>query len=115
MKDEARFAASIVIPAYNAAQRIGIPLKALTAQEIEDGSFEVIIVDNASTDDTAAVSSGHPAVAELVRRQWMFAWSARTVWGLTMRGSGGSPRPEANSCAFWTTTTFPTLGSWRRR
>ena len=43
---------SIVIPAYNSAHRIHIPLAALAAQEGVRGQFEVIVVDNNSTDQT---------------------------------------------------------------
>ncbi len=41
---------SIVIPAFNASQTIGLVLHALTKQDVSD--FEVILVDDASTDDT---------------------------------------------------------------
>jgi FkbM family methyltransferase len=56
---------SIVIPAYNCADRIGVPLEALAAQDAPCGSFEVIVVDNASTDDTACAAAGHACTARL--------------------------------------------------
>jgi glycosyltransferase involved in cell wall biosynthesis len=56
---------SIVIPAYNCAHRIGVPLDALAAQDAPSGSFEVIVVDNASTDDTARAADAHPAAQSL--------------------------------------------------
>lgn len=60
--------ASVVIPCHNGARRIHLPLQALLAQDAGEGSFEVIVVDNASTDATGRVASGHPAVAGLVQR-----------------------------------------------
>jgi succinoglycan biosynthesis protein ExoA len=46
---------SVVIPALNEARYIEACLKSVLAQEI-DGAFEVIVVDNDSTDDTAAIA-----------------------------------------------------------
>lgn len=45
---------SVVIPTYNAAHVIGEQLTALAAQ-VDAPSFEVVIADNASTDDLAEV------------------------------------------------------------
>ena len=56
---------SIVIPAYNCAHRIGAALEALSAQDAAPGSFEVLVVDNASVDDTGGAAAGHPATAAL--------------------------------------------------
>lgn len=52
---------SVVIPAFNAAQTIGGTLKALQAQ-VDAPAFEVIVVDNASTDDTARIASDSGAL-----------------------------------------------------
>jgi GT2 family glycosyltransferase len=60
--------ASVVIPCHNGADRIHMPLSALLAQDAREGSFEVIVVDNASTDATGRVASTHPAVAGLAQR-----------------------------------------------
>ncbi len=49
---------SIVIPSWNAAGVLGACLDSLERQELE-GGFETIVVDNASTDDTAAVLRRH--------------------------------------------------------
>jgi glycosyltransferase involved in cell wall biosynthesis len=48
---------SVIIPAYNAASTLGQQLEALKAQTYQ-GDWEIIVVDNGSTDDTV----------ELVRR-----------------------------------------------
>lgn len=47
---------SVVIPAYNEEQYIGSALAALAAQEFPRDAFEIIVVDNASTDKTSAVA-----------------------------------------------------------
>jgi glycosyltransferase involved in cell wall biosynthesis len=51
---------SVVIPAFNAAQTLPATLKALQAQ-VDAPGFEVIVVDNASTDDTADVARAYGA------------------------------------------------------
>ena len=48
---------SVVIPAYNEEKNIGKSLKSLSQQETDKG-FEVVVVDNNSTDGTAKVASG---------------------------------------------------------
>jgi glycosyltransferase involved in cell wall biosynthesis len=49
---------SVVIPAHNEEQRIGAALEALLMQDHPD--FEVIVVNNASTDRTVEVASAYP-------------------------------------------------------
>ena len=49
---------SVVIPARNAASTLGQQLRALAAQDY-DGNFEVLVVDNSSTDGTADVARLH--------------------------------------------------------
>ena len=51
---------SVVIPAYNEADFLPRCLSSLNAQQEVD-SFEVIVVDNASTDSTAAVAKKYGA------------------------------------------------------
>ena len=60
--------ASIVIPAHNSVQRLHIPLEALVSQTAPNGSFEVIVIDNASTDETAKVAMNHWTVIALRER-----------------------------------------------
>jgi glycosyltransferase involved in cell wall biosynthesis len=56
---------SVVIPALNAAQTLGVQLEALVAQTYE-GAWEIVVADNGSSDETAdivrAVSSGRSNV-----------------------------------------------------
>ncbi len=47
---------SVVVPAFNAAATLRAQLEALAAQQ-PSVPFEVVVVDNASTDDTAAVAA----------------------------------------------------------
>lgn len=53
-QDQVRF--SVVIPAYNEAGYLAETLRALSAQDF-DGPFEVIVVDNDSSDETATVAA----------------------------------------------------------
>lgn len=48
---------TVVIPAYNAADTLPDALAALAAQTVGRDSFAVIVVDDGSTDDTAAVAA----------------------------------------------------------
>ena len=50
---------TIVIPAYNAAETLPAQLAAVVGQEI-DVPFEVVVVDNGSTDATAAIVHAEP-------------------------------------------------------
>jgi len=47
---------SVVIPAYNAEKTLGLTLESVLAQSLDD--VEVIVVDDGSTDGTAAVANG---------------------------------------------------------
>jgi len=53
-QDQMRF--SVVVPAYNESAYLGSALESLLAQDFE-GPYEIIVVDNNSTDDTAAVAA----------------------------------------------------------
>lgn len=57
---------SVIIPALNAASTIEEQLRALSAQHF-DGSFEVLVVDNGSTDDTAGIVNSYSAIDDRVR------------------------------------------------
>ena len=51
---------SIVIPAYNAAHTIRLCLDAIQQSDYPKEQYEVIVVDNNSTDDTPAIVSQYP-------------------------------------------------------
>jgi glycosyltransferase involved in cell wall biosynthesis len=55
-RDQIRF--SVVVPAYNEAAYLGRALDSLQHQDY-DGTYEIIVVDNNSTDNTAAVAARH--------------------------------------------------------
>lgn len=57
MAEEVKF--SVVLPAYNVAQEIGQMLQCLLQQTYRN--FEVIVVDDCATDDTAEVAQGYGA------------------------------------------------------
>src|SRR3954468_8673666 len=62
--DHSRVRVSVVIPARDAEAMIGRTVAAARAQEL-DGPFEVIVVDDGSTDDTARAAAD--AGARVVR------------------------------------------------
>lgn len=53
---------SVIVPAWNAGARITALLQALEGQTAPREAFEVIVVDNGSTDDTAARVAAFPEV-----------------------------------------------------
>ncbi|MEZ5567990.1 MAG: glycosyltransferase family A protein [Halioglobus sp.] len=57
---------SVVIPLYNGASHIGEALDSVFAQAWPD--LEVIVVDDGSTDDSAAVVQAYPAPVTLLRQ-----------------------------------------------
>ncbi|MET8683615.1 glycosyltransferase [Streptomyces sp. NPDC004732] len=59
-------AVSVVIPARNTEHSLRPVLDALAVQDTS-GSVEIIVVDDASSDATAEIAAGHPAVDVLAR------------------------------------------------
>ncbi len=53
-----RVRVSVIVPSWNAASVLGPCLESLARQEVA-GGFETIVVDNGSTDETAAVLGRH--------------------------------------------------------
>jgi glycosyltransferase involved in cell wall biosynthesis len=58
---------SVVIPAYNEGSYLDASLTSLRQQDFS-GSYEVIVLDNNSRDDTAAIASAHGARVHEPRR-----------------------------------------------
>ena len=48
---------SVIVPAYNEEELIGKCLNSLSKQSLDDSFYEIIVIDNASTDKTAQVAS----------------------------------------------------------
>jgi glycosyltransferase involved in cell wall biosynthesis len=59
---------SVIVPVWNSPELIATCLSALTAQTYPRDRFEVLVVDNASTDSTAEVARGFPIATLLVER-----------------------------------------------
>jgi glycosyltransferase involved in cell wall biosynthesis len=57
---------SAIIPAYNASRYIARAIESCLAQT--HPPIEVIVVDDGSTDDTAAIAAGFPAPVRLIRQ-----------------------------------------------
>lgn len=75
---------SVVIPAYNAADTLGGTLAALGRQTLPAGTFEILVVDDGSTDATAAVAAGFPA--KLLRQRNQGPAVARNAGAAAARG-----------------------------
>ncbi len=52
---------SVVIPAYNEEEYLGATLDALSLQTFPRTDFEIVVVDNASTDQTSIIARTHGA------------------------------------------------------
>jgi glycosyltransferase involved in cell wall biosynthesis len=81
-------AVSVVIPAHNASATLAVQLDALTRQTAEFG-WEVIVVDNGSTDETSAIARSYAdrLVVRVVSCTQPGANAARNVGGSVARGS----------------------------
>ncbi|MGH9595158.1 MAG: glycosyltransferase [Edaphobacter sp.] len=64
-ESERRVAVSVVIPAFNEEADLGGCLVALKEQTLPASQFEVIVVDNGSTDATCAVAEGFSSMLPL--------------------------------------------------
>ncbi len=69
---------SVVVPVKNGAESLPQLLAALEAQE-GVGAFEVLVVDNGSTDDTAAIARAHPVVTDVVSQPVPGSYAARNA------------------------------------
>lgn len=77
---------SVVIPARDAARTLSRCLDALSRQEAAP-EFEVVVVDNGSTDDTARIVEQHPVGARLVREPRPGSYAARNAGIVASTGS----------------------------
>lgn len=77
--------ASVIVPAYNASQTIERCLTALRAQNFPRTRFEIIVVDDGSTDETPAIVTRMPEV-RLIRGEHRGAAAARNLGAQHARG-----------------------------
>ena len=106
--------ASIVIPTYNGAARVPAVLEALTGQDAADGSFEVIIVDNASTDAIAELADSHPSVFALRKRGVACRLVSEERRGLLHARIRGVLEARGNAICFLDDDTIPDRDYVRR-
>jgi glycosyltransferase involved in cell wall biosynthesis len=78
-------AASVIVPARNAAATLGATLAGLAAQEA-GFEFEVIVVDDGSTDATAAVADGAPMAVRVLRQGGLGPGPARNAGAAVASG-----------------------------
>ena len=70
---------SIVVPAHNSEGTIGACLRALLAQEDVGAAYEVILVDDGSTDRTAEIAGGFGPPVRVIRQANRGAGAARNT------------------------------------
>ncbi len=75
----------MIIPAHNAATTLGATLRALADQDCEQ-EFEVIVVDDASADQTAAVAEGSSLPVRLLRERGLGPGPARNAGAAVATG-----------------------------
>jgi glycosyltransferase involved in cell wall biosynthesis len=98
---------TVVIPTYNGASRVGDVLEGLAGQDAEAGSFEVVVIDNNSTDGTAAFVERHPAVLQLAARGIGCRVVLETRQGLAFARIRGVQSANAGYVCFLDDDTVP--------
>lgn len=56
---------SVIVPVYNTGQFLERVITALTAQDLPDEEYELIFIDNGSSDDSLEILARHPEVRTL--------------------------------------------------
>ena len=79
-----RLEVSVIIPAYNAASTIAGCIKSVLAQSTSE-KFEILVVDDGSTDDTALIAMRYPKV-RVLRQENAGASAARNLGAREARG-----------------------------
>ncbi len=96
-------AASVIVPARNAQLTLGRTLAALAAQRLEH-DYEVIVVDDGSSDGTAALAAASPGPLTVLKQRPLGPAAARNL---------GVSRARAPALAFCDADVFPASG-WLR-
>src|SRR3954447_6121540 len=68
---------TVVVPARNAVRHLGRLLAALSAQELRPAA--VVVVDDGSTDGTAAVAAAHSLAPAVIAGSGAGSYAARTL------------------------------------
>lgn len=69
---------TVIIPVYNDAKDLSLCLDALEGQTYPKNKFEVIVIDNGSTDQTIEVANSYPSVKVLIEKDYQNSpYSAR--------------------------------------
>lgn len=93
---------SVIIPARNAAVTLDRTLLALEAQDLSAGSFEVLVVDDHSHDETPEIAKRHAPLVRLISKTKSDgAGAARNL---------GVVHAQADVLAFTDADCFPTPG-----
>lgn len=95
---------TVVIPAHDAAETVGRTLQALAEQDLDNGNYEVVMVDDGSQDETVALAEGAQGHVSVIRQEELGAAAARN------RGAAASNAP---ALAFTDSDCFPRPG-WLR-
>lgn len=82
--DRNRLSASVVVPVFNGADTLGTCLGALRHQTADSHDYEVIVVDDGSTDGSGEVAAGYGV--EVVRQDQAGAAAARNRGAQEARG-----------------------------
>lgn len=78
---------SVIVPAYNAAQTLRGCVDALLAQDFSAAPYEILVVDNASTDETwSIIESYGAAVRGLKETKIQSSYAARNAGVIASRG-----------------------------
>jgi uncharacterized protein (TIRG00374 family) len=91
--------ASVVVPAYDAEDTLAACLEALADQSVAPDSYEVIVVDDGSSDGTAALAEQHSVI--VIRQEHAWAAAARNRGARAARGqfllfTDADCRPQRN-------------------